>query len=235
VEVVHETIRVEGSRKPSVKIVHLSDLHIQNFGARERTALDHIRSAEPDLICLTGDYLRSGTGEESVPSAQRFLRELDAPYGVYATTGNWDFNPKPLFLDSRIDLLSDSYMDVDTPGGTVRLAGFRFSSSPTALEGPPDDVLSVLLHHNPDFLEVAHDLGYDLYLAGHTHGGQVRIPGLGAIVRMSLRGYDAGLYSMGDTVLYVNRGLGAEKGPLPEFRLFCRPEVTVIDIKEAEE
>jgi predicted MPP superfamily phosphohydrolase len=52
---------------------------------------------------------------------------------------------------------------------------------------------------------------------------------------MSVRGYDAGPYTEGDTVLYVNRGLGAEKGPLPEFRLFCRPEVTVIDVKEAVE
>jgi predicted MPP superfamily phosphohydrolase len=233
VEVVHQTIRIE--KGSSLRIAHLSDLHIQAFGRRERAALEHMRSAKPDLICLTGDYLRSGSGDESLPAAQRFLRELDAPHGVYAVTGNWDFEPKPLFEDTEIELLLDRFIDLDVSGVKVRVGGCRFGGSPRDLEEPPEDALSILLLHSPDRLEEVSQLGYDLYLAGHTHGGQVRIPGVGAIVRMSKRGYDAGLYTMGDTSLYVNRGLGAEGGPLPEFRLFCRPEVTLIDVEEAVE
>jgi predicted MPP superfamily phosphohydrolase len=233
IEVVHQTIRVETGS--SLRVAHLSDLHIQAFGKRERAALDHVRAAKPDLICLTGDYLRSGSDEASVPSARRFLRELDAPHGVYAVTGNWDFDPGPLFSGLKIELLLDRFVDVTVRGTKVRLGGCRFGGSPRDLEEPPDDALNILLLHSPDHLEEVSRLGYDLYLAGHTHGGQVWIPGIGAIVRMSKRGYNAGLYTMGDTSLYVNRGLGAEGGPLPEFRLFCRPEVTLIDVEEAGE
>ena len=233
VEVVHATIHLK--KGSSLRVVHISDLHIQAFGKRERSALDHVRSAKPDLICVTGDYQRSGSGKASVPPAQRFLRELDAPYGVFAVMGNWDREGGPLFSGSKIELLLDRFVDVTVRGVKVRLSGCRFGASPRVLEDPPDDALNILLLHSPDHLEEASQLGYDLYLAGHTHGGQVRIPGIGAIVRMSKRGYDAGLYSMGETYLYVNRGLGAEGGPLPEFRLFCRPEVTVIDLGKADE
>jgi predicted MPP superfamily phosphohydrolase len=232
VERVHRTVAVDAAAPtPALKIVHLSDLHIQTFGRRERRALELVREAGPDLVCLTGDYLRSGSPPSAVAEARRFMRELGAPHGVFATLGNWDRDPQSIFDGSGVELLAERSVEITVRGATVRVAGCGFGISPKVLGTAPPDTLSILLYHHPDFLEQVSYLGYDLVLAGHTHGGQVRLPGLGPIVRMSRSGYDAGLYTRGKTVLYVNRGLGAEGGPLPEFRLFCRPEVTVLDVK----
>lgn len=230
VELVQETVTVEANvPEPPLRIVHLSDLHIEIFGDRERKALELVAAARPDLICLTGDY-SSSSSLNDVSESRRCIRELDAPHGVYAVLGNWDFNPQDLFDGMRVQLLADRFIDIEVRGVPVRLAGVRFGLSPDSLGEPPADSLNILLHHDPDHLEEASGLGYDLYLAGHTHGGQVRVPGLGAIIHMSKRGYDAGLYSLDTTRMYVNRGLGSETGPLPEVRLFCRPEVTVIEV-----
>jgi predicted MPP superfamily phosphohydrolase len=104
---------------------------------------------------------------------------------------------------------------------------------PPSLGKNHSEALNVLLHHSPDYLEEASRAGYDLVLSGHTHGGQVRIPGFGAIITMSRFGrrFQAGLYVQGDTRMYVNRGLGLEGGMAPRIRLFCRPEVAVLDLE----
>ena len=95
----------------------------------------------------------------------------------------------------------------------------------------------ILPHHSPDYIEEASRAGFDPYFAGHTHGGQVRIPGYGAILVLSKYGkrYEAGLYSRDRTWMYVNRGLGLESGWSPRVRLFCRPEVTVLEVVRSEE
>jgi len=230
VELVRRTVTVHAETPPvSLTIAHLSDLHIHTFGRREKKAIELVAASEPDLICLTGDYT-SDPAEQSFAAVRRFLRELHAPFGVFASLGNWDPNPAAIFDGSPVQLLADRSATVEIRGVQVRLTGIRFGLTPLSLDKPPPDAVNILLHHNPDYLEEASRLGYDLYLAGHTHGGQVRLPGLGAIVRMSRRGYDAGLYRVGETWMYVSRGLGMESGPLPEVRLFCRPEVTIIDL-----
>ena len=90
----------------------------------------------------------------------------------------------------------------------------------------------ILLYHTPDLIKEAVDKGIDLYLCGHTHGGQVRLPFYGAIVTFSGYGkkYESGKYIVGKTVLYVNRGVGMENN-IPRVRFLCRPEVLVIDVK----
>ncbi len=234
VERVHRTVSVDATAPtPALKIVHLSDLHIQTFGRRERRALELVREARPDLVCLTGDYLRSGSPPSAVAEARRFIRELGAPHGVYATLGNWDRDPQSIFDGSAVELLTERSVEITVRGAAVRVAGCSFGISPKVLGTAPPDTLNVLLYHHPDFLEQVSCLGYDLYLAGHTHGGQVRLPLLGPLIHMSRLKYDAGLYTMDKTVLYVNRGLGAEGGPLPEFRIFCRPEVTVLSVESS--
>ena len=80
-----------------IRIVHLSDLHAESFGERERRALDIVRSAEPDIIVLTGDYTSKRTGLAGTEHARRFVSELDAPSGIFAVPGNWDSSLGPLF------------------------------------------------------------------------------------------------------------------------------------------
>jgi predicted MPP superfamily phosphohydrolase len=234
VEAVHQTVVVDAAApEPALRIVHLSDLHIQALGDREQKALDLVREARPDLVCLTGDYLRSGSPPSAASEARRFMRELAAPHGVYATLGNWDQNPHSIFDGTGIELLKERTVELTVRGTPVRVAGCSFGVSPEILGTPPSDTLNILLHHHPDALEQVSRLGYDLFLAGHTHGGQVRLPVYGPLIHMSRLRYDAGLYTMGKTAMYVNRGLGAEGGPLPEFRLFCRPEVTVLSVESS--
>jgi hypothetical protein len=102
-----------------------------------------------------------------------------------------------------------------------------------AARGPIDRVCPVvLLYHYPDEIALAAAQGVDLYLAGHTHGGQVRIPWYGAVITLTRTGkrFEWGPYAMGDTRMYVNRGIGMEGGTAPRVRFLARPEVTVFDL-----
>jgi predicted MPP superfamily phosphohydrolase len=90
----------------------------------------------------------------------------------------------------------------------------------------------LFLYHFPDAVEEASAANIDLYLAGHTHGGQVRLPFYGALITFSRydKRYEAGLYRLGAATMYVNRGIGMEGGKAPRVRFLDRPEITVIDV-----
>ena len=214
----------------SVRIVQLSDLHLEGFGRREERALEIVRSAKPDLILLTGDYVSKGTALAHKEHVQRFFSSLEAPFGVYAVPGNWDTNASALVEGTGVELLVGQSARSRVRGSDVWIAGGWYDMPPPSADDSAD--FSIYLQHSPDYLAKASDAGYNLYLAGHTHGGQVRVPGFGAVVTMSRfwKKYEAGLYREGETYLYVNRGLGLEGGWAPRVRLFCRPEVTVIDL-----
>lgn len=104
------------------------------------------------------------------------------------------------------------------------------------LKGLEDDATTIYLHHTPDAVEelLAREPGQrvDLFLCGHTHGGQVCLPFWGAIVTFSRqhKKYERGLYRVGDVSMYVNRGVGLEGGAVPRLRFLSRPEVVVIDL-----
>jgi predicted MPP superfamily phosphohydrolase len=101
-----------------------------------------------------------------------------------------------------------------------------------SLNSVPSDAFKLVLYHYPDLIKEVAALHVDLYCAGHTHGGQVALPFYGALITLSKYGkkYEAGLYREGQTLLYVNRGIGMEGGPAPRVRFCARPEVTVIEI-----
>jgi predicted MPP superfamily phosphohydrolase len=102
----------------------------------------------------------------------------------------------------------------------------------TLLAQVPEQAYKLLLYHSPDLIEVAAEGGIDLYLAGHTHGGQIRLPVYGAVFTSSRLGkrYEMGQYTVGETVLYVNRGLGMEGSIAPRARFLCPPEIAVVEI-----
>jgi predicted MPP superfamily phosphohydrolase len=93
----------------------------------------------------------------------------------------------------------------------------------------------VFLYHFSDLVESLKRVNVDLYLSGHTHGGQVALPFYGAIITLSKFGkkYESGMYRVGETILYVNRGIGLEPRPAPQIRFLARPEITVFDIGPA--
>ena len=101
----------------------------------------------------------------------------------------------------------------------------------------PPDAFRVLLYHSPELIRVAPRFGIDLYLCGHTHGGQVRLPIYGALLTSSELGkqFDMGYYQVEDTHLYVSRGIGMEGLGAPRVRFLCPPEITLFSIQGPED
>jgi hypothetical protein len=120
---------------------------------------------------------------------------------------------------------------------TLELIGIGCTHRPFEDRRPLERLLSterftVLLYHSPDLAPDAAELGVDLMLSGHTHGGQIRLPGFGALVTSSLYGkaFEMGRYQQDGLTLYVTRGLGMEGSGAPRFRLLCPPEVVLWEI-----
>ncbi|HID63000.1 MAG TPA: metallophosphoesterase [Anaerolineae bacterium] len=224
-----------------LRIVHLSDPHVERTTVRERKLVSLVDELEPDLILLTGDYLNlSYLGDET---ALRDFRPLasqwQAPYGVYAVRGSVDSPTltEQLFAGLDIVVLENESVRLDVEGQEIYLVGVACSHDLSidiprldqALSGVPPDSFKILLYHSPDLIEAASERGIDLYLAGHTHGGQIRLPLYGAVATSSIyyKQYEAGLFQVGQTYLYVSRGLGLEGASAPRARFLCRPEVAV--------
>jgi predicted MPP superfamily phosphohydrolase len=242
-----------------VRLLHISDLHVERFGRREERLLRMVQAIAPDIIVLTGDYLNLSYIDDPIAhaDARRVLAALSsneaglAPGGVYAVLGSppVDRNSASLFDGLPIHLLRDETMTVDLPapqsgpGNARRLTLVGLDCSHDTLrdagrlaavvDQAPPDVFRVLLYHSPELIRVAPEFGIDLYLCGHTHGGQVRLPLYGAVLTSSNLGkqFDKGYYRWQDTHLYVSRGLGMEGLGAPRVRFLCPPEITLISIQ----
>jgi predicted MPP superfamily phosphohydrolase len=207
-----------------------------------------VNAQNPDLILMTGDYLNRC---DALPRLRRFVDQLDSKYGIYATFGNWDAGKEhQLFENTRVIPLRDSRVELQVEGGRISLVGIDKQNgykSGGLLKALDRESFNILLHHTPDLIEDIAPYGTtDLYLAGHTHGGQVRVPFLrgikngfkghfpyaGSVAALSKFGtkYESGRFQVEDTVLYVNRGVGMEGGLVPRVRLFCPPEIAVFDL-----
>jgi predicted MPP superfamily phosphohydrolase len=208
-----------------------------------------VANLEPDLIVLTGDFL--STSYNSDPLAlihlHRLLAQLRAPRGVYAVWGTpeVDLPPvlSPILADLGIIILEDRAVEITLGRHRLWLMGISCrrdldrarATLDSLLADAPEGALSLLLFHTPDLMPHASSRGVDLVLSGHTHGGQWRVPGLGAILTSShyWKRYEAGYYREGDTHLYVSRGLGMEGFGAPRARFFCPPEVVSVTLNGA--
>jgi predicted MPP superfamily phosphohydrolase len=227
-----------------VRIVQLSDIHLEHPTRREADILRQIQALQPDLIVITGDFLNTSflNNPQSQAELHDWLSNLSAPAGVWAVNGTTD-NPdvlRRIFSGTSVTLLDDAVQRVDVGGGQLTLLGVtdvnldRDGQMLAALLGGlRTDEFSLLLYHNPDLIGSARKRNVDLYLAGHTHGGQVRLPFYGALVTDSAFGkqFEMGLYYQLNTTLYINRGLGMEGSIAPRARLLCPPEIVVIDLQ----
>jgi predicted MPP superfamily phosphohydrolase len=228
-----------------LRILHLTDLHVEHPTRREAEVLARAANLQPDLIVLTGDYLNPSYVDD--PQAQdetrRILAQLRAPYGVYAVNGTVDTPRRMAALLGGLEnvrVLDDEAWVLSFPGGDLALVGVTNSPDRTLDEESlrssmgtvPAGAYSILLYHTPDLIEAASAAGVDLYLAGHTHGGQVRLPLYGAIITFSAYGkrYEMGEYRVGPTTLYVSRGLGMEGWDAPRLRFLCPPEMVVVEL-----
>jgi len=218
-------------------IAHLSDLHLGptvDIVAIHR-AVNATNALKPDLIALTGDFVyRSASHAE--PCAQA-LTALQAPHGVVACLGNHDrwedaVRVERALTEAGIRVLINAGFPLADHSLWVAGLDDAWAGTPdleAALAGAPLTASVILLAHEPDYADtVVEHGGVHLQLSGHSHGGQVRLPLIGALVLPYLgRRYPAGLYRLGELTLYTNRGIGTIYPPI---RLNCRPEITLLTL-----
>ena len=233
-EVTHATVKTDKWKVGHhLRIGHISDLHVDR-DSRALTRLAIALHDEPvDLVVFTGDSLNELGATKLFRTT---LGALPARLGRVAVRGNHD-----VFRWQNVDLFGGGVATELKGAGPLILeddslaicgAEFNhFDPLPDCIAGAPKGAFTILAFHTPDLVEDL-DPKPDLYLAGHTHGGQVALPGYGALVTFSRfdKKYEAGRYEVGKTTLYVNRGIGFEPH-LPRIRFWSRPELTVIDVE----
>ncbi len=231
-----------------IRLLHITDLHIERLSRREDEILGYLEQIRPDLIVITGDYLNLSFNRdpEAYRQAGEFLSQLSAPLGVFAVLGTPTVDLceaiTPLLVDSPVTLLRDEWREVCWPDGRrLTLLGLdctheidRDAARLSALaNAAPRSAPGVLLYHSPELMPQAAELDIDLFLCGHTHGGQVRLPVIGPLLTSSNLGRDyvMGHYQRAKTDLYVSTGVGLEGLSAPRVRLLAPPEITLVTIR----
>lgn len=220
------------------RIVHLSDLHLERIGRREYRMIEQVAAAKPHLILLTGDYMNV---REGAVALNEVLSALKADHGVFGIEGNWDtkFLTADLFQRTNTPYLVDDTRVLEKNGRRLRLVGQGMTPGRPLHELLPskdDGAYTIFLHHAPDAVDElrARDAGQrvDLFLCGHTHGGQVCLPFWGAVITLAKyhKTYERGRYDVDGVPMYVSRGVGSGGGAIPQVRFLSRPEVAVIDL-----
>ena len=233
IEVTHVTVQTPKWPVGRVlRVAHLSDLHVDRQSRALSRLVEELREEKVDLIVFTGDSLNRA---ESAPLFRSILGGLPSRLGRVAVRGNHDvyrWGKVDLFGGGiATELLSDAPLLLDD--GMVAVCGAPFAATEGVdhcLSTAPPGAFVLFAYHSPDLIESLPG-EVDLYLAGHTHGGQVAMPLYGALVTMSNfdKKYEAGQYHVGKTTLYVNRGIGFEPH-MPRVRFFARPELTIIEV-----
>ena len=217
-----------------LRIALLTDIHHSALvGADDvRAAVDLTLSLRPDLIVLGGDYVTFADREYVGPVAE-LLAPLKAPQGVFAILGNHDDEKDmPAALVRRgFEVLKDDRTRVTLRGEALELAGIKFWTRRAseiyerAVKNARNTVL--LLAHDPRRLTEAAELSIPAVLSGHTHGGQVVLPGVGALAKARFPILQ-GLGRQDNTSIFVSRGIGTVYVPI---RINCPPEVAIITLR----
>ena len=248
---LHTTqVTLTGPYKPNgepLRILQISDPHVERTSPRERKLIKTVQSLQPDLILLTGDYANLDYLEDPITwkDTRALLAQLSAPYGVFAVIGSVDTPQlvQAVFKDLPIQVLDDELVSLEIGDQVVTLIGISNINRNRDAEAfarvsvhAPQNTYRILLYHTPDLIELADQAGIDLYLAGHTHGGQVRLPFYGAVITMSAFGkrFESGLYQLNPSTLYVSRGIGMEGMGLPRVRFLCPPEIVLFELGNKE-
>lgn len=229
------------------RIVQVSDLHNAEFGDQQRSLLDKVEAANPDAIFITGDLIDSNNYDlERSLAAVDGLVEMSE---VYYVIGNHEVSSNRLddeiipALEARgVEVLRNRSVMWEQDGEAIQIAGIddplmdiylheeEFTRNSIA-EAGLNDAFTLLLAHRPEQLETYASEGIDVVFAGHAHGGQIRIPGLGGLFAPGqgwFPGMTEGVFESEDTQLILSRGLGNSGFPL---RVFNLPEVVVVTLE----
>jgi len=231
-------------------ILFVTDPHISRMGRRERNLLRVLRGLQPDLLAVGGDVARH---ERGMALAVRILQSVKPRLGAFAVLGNSEHKHDApteqlvrMLEDGGIHVLNNVHQALCYRGARLVIAGVddpyeERDDYAAATAGAPSDAPIILLAHSPEVVVRLRERAPDLTLCGHTHGGQVRLPGLNAIYTHNRHGVDldAGLFTAdelrrynpgisGSPLMYVSRGIGVSVLPV---RFLCRPEVALISLR----
>ena len=247
----YEIISYKMTEGSSVRIVLLSDLHSTLFGNDQQPLISRIVSQNPDIILLAGDIMVDAIPNEPT---RLFLEGIQDIAPIFYVTGNheyWGTNSdnihiiRSIIQSYNIKFLSNEFEQVYIDGNNLIIAGLEDTDKINAVSDYNhiesmqelfenlsgfDDYFKILLTHRPDNIELYSQHPFDLVVAGHTHGGQVRIPfivnGLVAPGQGWFPRFAGGVYTLNELTLVVSRGLATYHPRIP--RIFNPPEIVVI-------
>ncbi len=229
-----------GGGSEGVSLAFVTDLHLRRPGRLHHLMEEEIAAFSPDLILLGGDYFTWLTRTETLAG---YLGRFEAPGGVYAIQGNWEYKVRmtgnrlsSLLAEQGIRLLVNEHLIIRTRGASFVLLGLDdpytgHSDFYNTFLKVPGELPQVLLAHSPEIFRKAQRWGVHLVLAGHTHGGQMNFPLIGPLwLPPGSRQTVAGRFRLDETWLYVSRGVGTSIIPA---RLRCSPELVLITLKDS--
>lgn len=226
--------------KEKIKVLQITDYHNFKYNSR---VLRLVRKVQPDMIVITGDLIDKATKEYS--NVYSFVKELThINPNVYYVSGNHELksgNKDSLLKDiakQKVRVLINSNDVCTFQDDSINICGIDYSSTERgnlakALDGIDRGLYTILLCHKPDIVKDYSDIPCDLILCGHTHGGQIRFPLLGAVIAPDqglFPKYNKGLYKIdNDTTLYIDSGVGTTRLPV---RVMNRSQISLIEIEK---
>ena len=234
------------------KIVQISDLHNKSFGENQEQLLGKIRELSPDIIVVTGDLIDRRF--MNLGAAMRFVRGAVSIAPVYYVTGNHEAwsgkygEIKRELTGAGVHMADDNVITLIRNGSAIKILGLSDPAFLTAehenrtdtsklersiAELSDGSLFQVLLSHRPELIDIYAAHGIDLVFSGHAHGGQIRLPFIGALFAPGqglFPKYSKGMYTLGGTTMIVSGGLG---GSVP-VRTFNKPEIVAVTLSRAE-
>lgn len=234
------------------KVLHVSDLHNEEFGENNKKLIEKTKEVRPDIIVITGDLIDSN--KTSIEVAMAYIKEVVKICPVYFVTGNhekWSGLNDELtgkLKAAGVKVLNNEEVEIKKGEESISLLGIEdpaflengydgygvsnaFEENIKNLMNNKSDKLTILLSHRPEYMDMYTQLKVDLVLTGHAHGGQFRLPFIGGVVAPDqgfFPRYTSGMYVENDTSMIVSRGLG---NSIIHVRVFNPPELVLVTLK----
>jgi predicted MPP superfamily phosphohydrolase len=221
------------------RVLQLSDFHIDGVDGLAEVLAAVLGGIQPDLCVFTGDYRFEDRGPcpAVYPRMRLIIDAVSAEHGIFGILGNHDSAEIAWGLEALgVHMLVNESVEIRRGGDSLWLAGvddpfdYRCDDLDAALENVPENSFKILLAHAPEIYKKALLNGVDLYLSGHTHAGQIRLPAVGAIRHNARcpRSYHFGLWKHGQMLGYTSAGVGCSSVPV---RFNCPPEIVLFELQ----
>lgn len=221
------------------KIILISDLHHKEFGEHQKELITMIQEQNPDMIALTGDIVDKN--HSNMESVEDFIDGIDGIAPIYYVAGNHELDPEAtvnyskltaLLRDHNIEILHNKTVTITRGEDVIYVTGVKYCGTQVKETIPHIDTskFNILLYHASSAFDEISDMGYDVVLSGHGHGGVIRLPFVGGMIgndKNLFPKYDGGAFIKNGTTLFSSRGLGDTKIP----RFYNPPEVVMIVLR----